>query len=95
MSEHRRIKGDPRLGFISDELEGETCIECREQATIAYEDIDGLVHYCEQHDPDADQVTAGYTNADYAAIGRQARSERGRALTADEMTAIRNELEGI
>lgn len=51
MTETRRVKGDPRLGFYRDELEGETCIECRAQATIAYHDNDGLCFYCDAHDP--------------------------------------------
>ena len=54
MTEKNRTKGDPRLGFASyDDLEGEQCIECGEQATIAVEDYDGLTHYCDEHVPKA------------------------------------------
>lgn len=49
MTEHRRIPGDPRLGFHVDDLEGETCIDCGEQATEVVEDEDGLTHYCAEH----------------------------------------------
>jgi hypothetical protein len=51
MTEHHRILGDPRLGFVTDELEGETCVDCGDPATVVYEDSEGLIHYCDQHDP--------------------------------------------
>ncbi len=50
MTEHHRVKGDCRLGFVSDGLEGETCVECGGQATVIYEDSDGCAHYCDEHD---------------------------------------------
>lgn len=39
-----------------------------------------------------DPLTDHLTSDDYAAIGRQARVERGRPLTAAEMQAMRDEL---
>jgi hypothetical protein len=53
VTEHRRIKGDPRLGFIraDDELDGEECVECGAPATEAVAELgrDGWehVHYCD------------------------------------------------
>lgn len=61
MTERRRIKGDPRLGFHVNELEGEVCVECGRQAEFAVESPTGLVHYCAEDLPqiNAKQTTKG------------------------------------
>lgn len=68
MTEHKRNSAKQgTLGFISDDLEGEECVECGAQATVAYETPDdphyGMVHYCAAHDPNRsgkDQVVSIY-----------------------------------
>lgn len=51
MTEHRRIPGDPRLGFSADDLAGELCLDCGKPAELSVDDADGTAHYCHDHDP--------------------------------------------
>lgn len=57
MSKPRDTYGSKHFGrtygmTLDPELEGEECIECGEQATVVYEDREGLIHYCDKHDPE-------------------------------------------